>query len=375
MAPVKKQNTIILIAIVVLSGGAIAIWPKQELSRATDKAVEMLRHPAPVGPDAKQGLFVVAPVQTEVTPGAGSPQKKFADMDVLERNAIRREIAKQELPAIFQAMLNAERVEHDPMKQMGLQTTLAGALTEKPASPEFLKQLRAFLTDRSNSYFERQLLIGALESASTKETVDLLINVANSSSEQEIKESAGNVAAVGNLGRGRSELSPALERVWRESKNPNELLSTASSMAKIGTPSGIDLLLSAVLSPDGRDKARLDAAQRALQEIYFPNAVPPLIARLANQSPMSTNAKLVAPILVKIGDAAAGKVVVSWLQNTNENAAPLIEDLIRQRTLGEPMLSIWAAALDPAVPFRSEQNREAIRAGLAAYRADRTLQR
>ncbi len=108
---------------------------------------------------------------------------------------------------------------------------------------------------------------------------------------------------------------------------------------------------------------------------YFPNAVPPLIARLANQSPMSTNAKLVAPILVKIGDAAAGKVVVSWLQNTNENAAPLIEDLIRQRTLGEPMLSIWAAALDPAVPFRSEQNREAIRAGLAAYRADRTLQR
>jgi hypothetical protein len=39
------------------------------------------------------------------------------------------------------------------------------------------------------------------------------------------------------------------------------------------------------------------------------------------------------------------------------------------------MLAAWTAALDPAVSFRNEQNREAIRAGLAAYRAGHTLQR
>ena len=37
------------------------------------------------------------------------------------------------------------------------------------------------------------------------------------------------------------------------------------------------------------------------------------------------------------------------------------------------MLKASQAALDPSVPFRSEQNREAIRAGLAQYTTNRKV--
>jgi hypothetical protein len=41
-------------------------------------------------------------------------------------------------------------------------------------------------------------------------------------------------------------------------------------------------------------------------------------------------------------------------------------------TTGDPLKSAWADALDPAVPFRNEANRKAIREALVAYRASRT---
>lgn len=308
-----------------------------------------------------------------VTSTAIGPQRKFAEMGVLERNAIKNEIAKQDLPMIFQAMLDAERVEHDPMKQMHLQTVLSGALRLRKPSPEFLEMMRAFVTNNSNSKFERQLLIGALHSAATRETVDLMIQVATTSPDPEIRQSAGALAGAGDLGGAGAKLSPSLERVWRESSNRDMLFSVAVTMAKIGAPSGIELLLTAALATDGKDGRRA-SAQSALQEAYLPNAVPPLATRLANQSTTSAAAKLIAPILVKIGDATASKAVVGWLELRAENAGPVIQDLIRQRTRSEPMLSAWTAALNPAVPFRNEQNREAIRAGLAAYRAGRTSQ-
>ena len=368
----KKQNKIILGALVVLLGVAIAFWPRKNAPLGSVRPTQTSGQSLGAATTVPSVPSAAGQSQPKAIPSAASPQKKFADMDGLERNAIRREIAKQDLPAIFQAMIDAGSVEHDPLKQMGLQTTLAGALREKKPSPGFLEQMRAFATNSSNSNFERQLLIGALESASTKETIALLGQIAGSSSEQKIRESAGSLAGVGDLGRGGAELSPGLEQVWRESSNSNQLFSAASSMAKIGTPSGIDLLLSAALATDGRDKARRDAAQHALQEIYLPNAVPLLADRLSSQPPTSATAELIAPVLVKIGDTTAGKVVVEWLTGRSENATPLIQDLIRQRTLGEPMLSMWNAALNPSVPFRNEQNREAIRAGLATYRAGRT---
>ena len=292
-----------------------------------------------------------------------------------ERKLFLNEIAQQDLPSIFQAMLNAERVENDPLKQMALRSTLGNALRFKTPSQEFLEQMRAFITNNSNLDFERQMLIGALESAATKDSVELLLKIAANSSEKAIREAAGSLAGVGDLGRGGEELAPVLERTWRETSDPNLIWSTSSTMARIGTQSSIELLLTAALATDDQQKVRFDAAQRALQEIYLPNAVPALAARLGDQPPTSPTAKLVVPILVKIGDITAGKAVLGWLRERSEDVTPLIKDLIVQRTLNPAMLEAWDSALDTSMTFRIEQNREAIRAGIAAYRAGRTLQR
>ncbi len=295
-------------------------------------------------------------------------------MGVLERHAILTEIGKQDLPVVFQAMLDAERLEHDSMKQLHLQTTFASAFSRKKPTAEFLEYLYGFLINSANSNSERDLLIGALEDAATKETVDLLLRVANTSQEQKLREAAGTLAGVGAGGRGGPELSPALERVWRETANPELLRSTAVSMARIGTPSAVELLLSAALAPQSKDQTRQFAAQDALLQVDKREAVPPLAARLANQSPTSEAVQLVAPILVRNPAPAAQEALVGWLRSRPENAAPLVHDLIRQRIIVDPFQTAWATALDPAVPFRNEENRQAVRSALAAFRAGRTLE-
>lgn len=293
-------------------------------------------------------------------------------MSVLEEQAVMAEIKKGDLPAIFQAMLDAKRVENDSRKQMHLKTVFAGAFMRKKPSPEFVEQMYGFIINPANLEFERELLIGALESAGTKETLDLLLRVANTAPGKKMRNSVAalsGVASSSNLRR--SELSPTLERTWRETSNPTLLRSTSTAMAKIGTPSSVELLLSAALATDDRDKARQQAAYEALKEVYKSSAVPPLAARLANQPPTSEVIVLVAPILATNGAPEAQQALVDWLKGRAEDATPLIHDLIRQRILVDPVKSAWGAALDPSVPFCNEQNRKAIRDALDAYRAGR----
>ena len=79
--------------------------------------------------------------------------------------------------------------------------------------------------------------------------------------------------------------------------------------------------------------------------------------------------RVVAPLLVGIGDVTAGQALVNWLQSTAEDAAPLLRDYLVRETRTPAMWAAWQAALDPEVPFRQEGNREAIRSGIAAHEA------
>jgi len=372
----KTKSIIIAGALIILLGVFVAVLQRKNTSTPPPHSAEVVdKLPSAITTPPPQNSVLQETAPAEPPKAVANPPRKYSDLDAMERNAILTEMAKQDLPAIFQAFLDAGRVEHDELKQMHLRSTLATALRRKTSSPEFLAQLQAFITNSSNPKFERGMLIGALESASTKETVELLVKIAATAPEEEIRVAAGTLAGVGDSGKGGAALSPVLEKVWRESNKPNEFSSAASSMAKIGVPSGIELLLSAALDTDGQDKTRMYAARGALGEVYLPNAVPPLVARLANQPPTSETAKLVAPVLVRIDDAAGCKAVLGWLQGTSDDATPIIRELVLQQTRGLKMLAAWDGALNPALTFRNEQNREAIRASLAAYREGHKEQR
>jgi hypothetical protein len=123
---------------------------------------------------------------------------------------------------------------------------------------------------------------------------------------------------------------------------------------------------------DGRPSL---AGMALLESTYKKEAVPPLAARLAGQSANTAAARLIAPTLVRIGDATAAKVVVGWLETVGSSAEPSVRDLVLRNTRTGPMREAWGAALDPKVPFRDEQIREAIRDALDRYERDRGFNR
>jgi len=103
-----------------------------------------------------------------------------------DRNAIKEEIGKEDFVSIFQAFVDARRVENDPMKQGDLQSLLAYAMRQKTPPPEFFAQVKAFIADDSNTKLERGMTIGILALAATKESTDLLIYEATSQKDKEL---------------------------------------------------------------------------------------------------------------------------------------------------------------------------------------------
>jgi hypothetical protein len=370
-----KPIKIIIGTVTVLLCTSLVLRLRQELSRS---------RPRPESPASNLQSVRAATLPSPVAPPPSAPgpsaiavpQPKFDDLDVLERNAILAEIEKRDLPAIFQAMLDAGRVEQDGRKQNSIQMVLAYALRGKPPSPEFLAHLRSFLEDRSNSSFERTVLVpGVLQVASTKESVSLLVDVATTSADKEMRLLAtGSLAGVNAAwgdGTYHEEIAPVLERAWHESSDQGLLLSVALAMMKAGATSSIELLLSAALDHGGHDALHRRLATDVLNSktILNPHAIPPLASRLEGSSPNSAASRLASRTLAQMnGVQPATRALIAWLQTADATAAPLARDYV----VHTQVPATWQTALDPAVPFRSEENREAIRAGLAAYHSGRT---
>jgi hypothetical protein len=372
-----KPNKIIIGTVTVLLCTGLVLWLRQELSRARPRPESLAGNLQPVRAATVPATSASTPQTSVPGPSAvAATQPKFDDMDVLDRNAILAEIEKRDLPAIFQAMLDAGRVEQDDRKQNSIQMVLAYALRGKPPSPEFLAHLRSFLEDRSNSSYERTVLVpGVLQVASTKETVNLLVDVATTSADKEMRRLAtGSLAGVNAAwgdGIYHEEIAPALERAWRESSDQGLLFSVALAMMKAGAASSIELLLSTALDHGGHDALHRRLATDILNSktILNPNAIPPLASRLEGQPPTSAASRLASRTLAQMnGVQPATRALIAWLQAADASAAPLARDYVLHTQ--DP--DTWQTALDRAVPFRREENREAIRAGLAAYHSGRT---
>lgn len=279
-------------------------------------------------------------------------------------DAILDEVRKQDLAVIFQAWIDADRMEHDPLKHKSLSTILTGELHERTPSAEFLAQLRAFINDPANSQLDRAVLVSVLGDAQRKETAEMLLDMAAKPPAPELKNNVlGSLGMAGALNNQDESLSPTYERAWRETARGNEdlLRSVACSMAGLGSASSLELVLNAALAPDGQDDARKHAALYALAAVTILNdhAVPPLAARLSNDTPTNEASRLAAGALARMVGTPSNRVLVAWMQAATA-AAPLAHKL----ALGTQSPAIWQAALDPSVPFRSEQNRAAIRAAL-----------
>jgi hypothetical protein len=359
----KQRNRVFLWTSVALIGCGIAlfIWKQSP--------------PSSVRTDSVKGKSPsIAPMTTLVQSALPSISPRFSKMSPQERDLILDKIKRQDSLTIYHTWIECGGADSDLMKQGTIGTILWGALRYKGPNGEVYKEMSKFIADGSNSTLDRAQLIGILSQAKTKDALAILLQVAAMLQEKDLQTIAfRSIGAAGEIwgdGTFHEELSPALERAWRETQNPNLLASVAVAMAKVGAPSGVDLLISSALASGFQDEIRANAAREALGEMLNSSAVPVLSARLSNETPTDTASVLASSTLVAIGDEIAAKALLNWLQNANESVAQLAHDYtIQTRTPAQ--LEAWELALNPAVPFRSEKNREAIRTGLAEFHKSR----
>ncbi len=369
----KNLKWILVIAALVLLGGGV-LWRMNYRLPSSENAAHTGTNP--LDSRAAPPLLVLTPAQSApaIAPDTNAAgQRTFADMPARDRRAIVEEIRKLDLATIFQRFLDAGRIEHDPMKQSAIQGIMTQAMKEQTLSPEFLERMRKFVADSSNSKLERGSVISAFGSAGTKDGAEFVIWAAMAQPNKELRD--GALHNISNLGGGgsREYLPPRIEPLWRESNDTQLLKAVAIAMAQEGAPSCIKLLLPAAAAPDGQDDMRRDAAVWALTKVYTKNAVPPLAAALDTNPLGSRTHTLAFTTLSQIGDESAARAVMSWLQAADGRAAQLATQWITQAH-ADSQLQAAEAALNTAVSFRDEKNREAIRAGLAAYRAGHKLQ-
>lgn len=370
----NKRNKVIWTTIPLLLAVGVIFWrqsrppslaPAPQAGPMTAQATSAKPSTSPAAASAPAGR----PPKAGATPGIVSP---FAKLKVLEANAILAQILKQDLPAILQSWLDAARVEDDLTKQGAIASKLGGVMRARGASPEFLQQLKTFIEDPTNPPLERNMLIAALEDAATPATTEVLIAIATTAKDEVTRGAIGHLSLLGTNygGTNQEELAPLLNRLWLETHDRDILLSVVPTLAQVGAPSSMELLLAAALAPAGQDDVRKKAAFNALRSasIRNNNAVPPLVARLSTTAPEGEASKLASETLARISLQSSAQALVTWLQASNPNAVRFALEYSTHTQFPE----IWQAALNPAVPFRSEQNREAIRAGLAQFHAGRT---
>jgi HEAT repeat protein len=355
----KKRN--ISFAVLGIVGAVVGLvkWPErpaQSLSEHLDSTMPKL-------PSVAQSL---PQRQSPVPVGASTrPPKSFAALSVLERNQIIDEIRNQELISLFNTWRESGR--SDVTKQDIVGFVFAQALREKPADPRVFEQMHRFVSDPSNSGIDRSRLLDVLGEAKTKESLELLLQLALTLPDKEFQRIAcRSIRAAGGMwenGTFHEELSPALERIWLESQDKDLLASVALAIAKVGAPNGVEKLLVAALASESPEDFRGEIARTVLSSVLNSNAVPVLFERLGVGSDGSAASKLASSTLVAIGDEFAAKHLLKWLQIADESAAPLAHDCVIQ-TRTPAMLEAWEAALNPTVPFRTERNRAALRAGL-----------
>jgi hypothetical protein len=366
-----KRTIIILATLALAVGLGFWFWPRSPSKERSSAVVPI----PPRERDLPARAADISPVVKTATNQAAT-NRKFQTLNASERNTFLQTTKQLSFSDIMRIWLQAGRGDQDLMKQGAISTILGVAMRERTPTPEEMAEIREFIGNRANSVFERAQFLGVLAQAATKESVTVLVDLAMKLEERELKKVANTaVKSVGGLwgdGTYHEELSAPLERAWRESKDLELLAAVGVAMVEVGAASGIDLLINAAVADANWDPARARLAEGAFAyaTILNPNAVPPLAAVLATSPPNSAVSKLASDALAKSGISEAGTALVGWLRTADERAAPLAHRYVAQSHT-ESMLRIWEAALDPALPFRSEANREAVRRGLAEYRIRR----
>lgn len=359
----KRFKWLGVFGLAILAGGIGLVVARRNHGPPSESRQYMADLPVAGSP----GLQSAAPF---AGPAEAMNSKGFSTLPVLERKAILSDIRKRPLREIFELWQRAGAVEKDLMKQGAIATAMAYALREQSPSRDLLDDMWQYVVDSRNSSRERGGVLGMFGGAKTVEGMEFLLKASKELTDSQLRRVAlDQIADTGDLrgdGSYHEERSSPAEKVWQGPADPDLLLRTASAIAKIGAPSGINMLLNSALDDNPANSERRRAALFGLEQVYSRNATSPVAALLARQTGVNDASALGIRILVNIGDESAAKALTRWFQEADASAAELAAKAVAG-TRTPALLTAWKALSVSKEHFRSEEIRESIRAALERY--------
>jgi hypothetical protein len=269
------------------------------------------------------------------------------------RQAFHNDLAKQKSYDVW-ARWDDVISRRDP-DELGVFVSAMGDALRRDGSPDLYAQMAKRLLQSNISVQDRLYVVGALERASTREAVQVLLEFAQAVEARTVSngDSLANLLTLqrGTLqavqiaskefvnGSRNWEISSALESAWLklDKAEAGSMRATISSaLVYLGKPEGLDVLIKSIDGAGLPDTAR-SVALSAVAQLESNDAVPLIGGKLNRSTPISTTTsadltEALARGLLSVGSADAMKELATYLngptidQATREKILPLLKN-------------------------------------------------
>lgn len=241
--------------------------------------------------------------------------------------------------------------------------------TEIKTNKDTYSEVSKSLSDSSNSSDEYKIsTINVLGSTHSKESLSQLLKILYDKNSSEIKIAACN--AIVNMASDipqHEELSPLLEEAYGRVEDAVYKGYISITLAKIGAPSGIKLLIQNAIKNGLNSIEAYD-----LNEVRNLNAIPILAHGLRGQSINDTELLLSGNTLAEMGQPDATDVIITWARNVGADKASLVKVWL-SKVRDEASLKIINDSLNGDLHFKSTDIKNAIKETLDEYNANHSF--
>jgi len=245
-------------------------------------------------------------------------------------------------------------------------SVLAKALIYKlrNSDDEAFYQQAEELINYSDSKKHKAMLIHLLKDIATPSALNVLLNNALTTYDRDTKSNI--IRAIYSIGENRwnrrfhTELSPLLEKSWLEMSHDQYLFkAVTASIAKIGSPKGIKLLI------DSLDNGTLSPDQAVITEysmrlIRNRQSIPYLRNNMDNKYNLDTKSVIASgTALAAMGSADATKVLLDWVQDAPMESSEYVTTWFNMVMRDPASIALLEREL-PSTQFREDSVKQTI---------------
>jgi uncharacterized protein YxeA len=262
-------------------------------------------------------------------------KEKLKRLSPRERNKLYNKFLQMKPSVLFNKWVDLMASSTKDFTQIGLLNRALAYQLQRHGSEDDFSIIAEYFLDSSQPLENRFQLCKILGHAATPETLKILLDFNINPAEPELKfETLKQIISTADNrweGRFHEELSPLYEQEWNTNlDNLKYATAIALGIAKIGSPDGVELLLSEIInaSKSTHDLAyqndiKVQAALLAINKIRNPRAIMVLSRGLRDQDYDDVELVICGTSLSAMGLPGATQALLTWARNAHENVTPL----------------------------------------------------